>query len=260
LNMSSLIRIKKRSRLPWNTNLSSNSSFTNQNTISKDTSSRSSNNNHLRTSDFSKLSKISAMTPPSYSVYENSEGEMINEKENVKWPERPLTGYHSLKEYKKRKAFIRKNIRDQEKYGKNKDKDHSSSTSALDLKQNEGSETSKKFQASCVTTGKCANMGFCNMPNINANEENSGKIDYINGSNVKQSYLFCGVKTPQEIKSFAKSRDIFYLFYDSKRTDDKIQFEIPLKMAYFDAEINDYVIKNVYKKFSERMVKVPIIL
>ncbi|CEF67280.1 Hypothetical protein SRAE_2000194400 [Strongyloides ratti] len=256
VKMSLPIRIKKCTRLPWRDDSSNKTSSLSSTITSKIESSENTTNDCLRTSDFSNLSLITAITPPSYSVYENSEGEMINEKEGVKWPERPLTGYYSLKEYKKRKAFIKKNIREQEKL-KNNNMKENKSKDIFNERQNEEDKLVNNLLTSCVSNGKCVEMGFCNMPNLNLKEENIGEVDYINGSNVQQSYVFCGVKSSDDVKSFIKNYNVFYLFYDNKKLDNKIQFEIPLKVAYFDLKNNDYIIKNVCKKYIEHIIKLP---
>uniref|UniRef100_A0A0N4ZVI2 Tudor domain-containing protein n=1 Tax=Parastrongyloides trichosuri TaxID=131310 RepID=A0A0N4ZVI2_PARTI len=263
--MTSTIRIKRRVRLPWKsagTIDKSDQSDDRKNDINNNETNGSSvtdesSENKLRTSQFSNLSKISVGTPPSYSVFENSAGEMINEKQGVKWPNRPETGYHSVKEYKKRKAFIKKNMAEQERLQKNKNYHDSSDETNETTDRNNGNRSNESsYSKSCITSKKCKEMGFCNMPNVRNSNKEEHEDSYFKPF-IKQSYVFCGIRTSDDVRFFVQNYDIYYLFYDYQKSKNEIPFEIPLKVAYYDTKTNDFVVKPVSKSFMEHMVKLP---
>uniref|UniRef100_A0A7E4V8G9 SH2 domain-containing protein n=1 Tax=Panagrellus redivivus TaxID=6233 RepID=A0A7E4V8G9_PANRE len=76
------------------------------------------------------------VSPPSYSVIEDSRGELVNRDLNVKWPQRPRTGHHSLGEYLRRRETRHKSASkrspDEESSQKRSSKEKSDKSDATD--------------------------------------------------------------------------------------------------------------------------------
>uniref|UniRef100_A0A0K0E3E2 ChSh domain-containing protein n=1 Tax=Strongyloides stercoralis TaxID=6248 RepID=A0A0K0E3E2_STRER len=236
----STIKIKNRVCLPWRS-ISNENISTDQESSSSDfnVTSDEDTDNRLRTSQFSNLSKISADTPPSYSVSENSNGEMVSHKRGVTWPNRPLTGYHSIKEHRKRKAFLRKKIME-----RNKRENDDLDVSLEDQKKN-------KKNSKCIKNNK---------------EERKSGYDCFSETNISKDekkfneekdtmkyYKFCGIKCASEIKDFVLDYDTYYIFYDSSRlSKEEIPYEVPLTIAYYKKNSKKIMIeelRNEFRKF-----------
>ncbi|CEF67573.1 Hypothetical protein SRAE_2000223500 [Strongyloides ratti] len=214
----STIKIKRHIIIPWRSisrdqsNNNSNVSITNDNK----------NDSHLKTSQFSNLSKISADTPPSYSVSENSVGEMVSQKRGVTWPNRPLTGYYSIKEHKKRKAFIQKKTMDQKKVEKK-------NTNIILGEQKQEKVNSKSSKKNI----KCMSSNDNSSSSTKSTSEKEKKVNEEKES--MKFYQFCGTKSPEEIEKLVLYCNTYYLFYNNKRENKlEIPYEIPLKAAYFN--------------------------
>ncbi|CAG9540500.1 unnamed protein product [Cercopithifilaria johnstoni] len=52
----------------------------------------------------------SSASPPSYAVFEDEHGNLVNRVHNVIWPARPHRGRYSLKEYNEQKQRLRKHV------------------------------------------------------------------------------------------------------------------------------------------------------
>uniref|UniRef100_A0A0K0EEF0 IRS-type PTB domain-containing protein n=1 Tax=Strongyloides stercoralis TaxID=6248 RepID=A0A0K0EEF0_STRER len=63
----------------------------------------------------------SIVSPPTYTVQE-IDGKLYNSTLDICWPKRPLSGYHSLAEYKKRKRLIKKKEKEDLENQKNLEK------------------------------------------------------------------------------------------------------------------------------------------
>uniref|UniRef100_A0AC35UB20 Uncharacterized protein n=1 Tax=Rhabditophanes sp. KR3021 TaxID=114890 RepID=A0AC35UB20_9BILA len=200
---------------------SSNSTFS-----SFKSSAKFSNN----TSNYSNLSDVSVLTPPSYSVLENSEGEMINEKEGVIWPHRPNSGYHSLKEYKKRKARVRQIIKRREE---------------------------KEEKAATATAGNAKQVIEKDAPKIKEDKKDvltSGDKNKFLSFKKQQPYEYVGLKKEDDIKKLIAQKNIFYLFYEHPQDYSSVPFAIVLKVAYYDENVKKTIVKVIGEKKKNHLV------
>ncbi|VDO38845.1 unnamed protein product [Brugia timori] len=116
----------------------------------------------------------SSPSPPSYAVFEDEHGNLVNPALNVIWPMRPRRGRYSLKEYREQKQRFQKHSEQQRQNKKYDFKSRKQSKGQLEVSHSHATEQTKDSSSSSIympikmplmlaymsSSGKIYNFGF----------------------------------------------------------------------------------------------------
>ncbi|VIO99485.1 Uncharacterized protein BM_BM7687 [Brugia malayi] len=95
----------------------------------------------------------SSPSPPSYAVFEDEHGNLVNPALNVIWPMRPRRGRYSLKEYREQKQRFQKHSEQQRQNKKYDFKSRKQSKGQLEVSHSHATEQTKDSSSSSIYVG-----------------------------------------------------------------------------------------------------------
>uniref|UniRef100_A0AC35TIX4 SH2 domain-containing protein n=1 Tax=Rhabditophanes sp. KR3021 TaxID=114890 RepID=A0AC35TIX4_9BILA len=157
----------------------------------------------------------SVVSPPTYTVEEDKEGNLFNDLLGVCWPNRPTHGYHCLKEYKERKHKEEKAFLKAAKREKKKDN--------CDKKNSDDKEIKKQSKKSGKIPQSPISESVNSFASVDCTKSNECLLP---------PYTYAGCHTRTAIKNLLTKKTLFYLYHE--RTQDGISLEpsLPLFLAY----------------------------
>uniref|UniRef100_A0A0R3RH11 SH2 domain-containing protein n=1 Tax=Elaeophora elaphi TaxID=1147741 RepID=A0A0R3RH11_9BILA len=147
----------------------------------------------------------SSPSPPSYAVFEDEDGNLVNPALNVTWPRRPLKGRYSLDEYREQKQLTRQ---------RNTQYDLTFAVNLFDL--------SPFFRGKeCVK-----------------HLEREPDISHANTSKrTKHNNIYIGVRSTSDMRSVLRPTEfrLFYMRPESMNSFDQMPVKMPLMLAYMSS-------------------------